>query len=323
MHKILDSVAKVVLSSKEVSINHEAIHQFCQTAKKDDLKFKLALENFILPGNNSVEREIAFCIVLEALMFSFWSDPQWCIHFSGKEYSGSIGMEMALKRALSEGVDILNPETLQNLSLESFGYIFRGNIEIPLAHERLQFLQKLGKIIIEKFNGTFTHIITLAQGNAEKIVGILVGDFAEIFADEGIYNNQKVYFYKRAQLVPIYLYQLSLIKSLPFSITGIEWLTGLADYKIPQLLREFNILNYSPNLSNKINSKIEFEFGSEEEVEIRANCIWAIHILTQKVKEKFSDYRVADIQVNELLWNQRSKITAYAKPYHRVRSIWY
>ncbi len=43
-----------------------------------------------------------------------------------------------------------------------------------------------------------------------------------------------------------------------------------ADYRVPQILRELSILNYSDQLAELIDSEIELEYSSEYEVEIRA-----------------------------------------------------
>ena len=43
-----------------------------------------------------------------------------------------------------------------------------------------------------------------------------------------------------------------------------------ADYRVPQILLHFKVLDYSQSLLTKIETKQEILFGSEEETEIRA-----------------------------------------------------
>ena len=43
-----------------------------------------------------------------------------------------------------------------------------------------------------------------------------------------------------------------------------------ADYRVPQILRELNILNYSDQLAQLIDKEAELEYSSDYEVEIRA-----------------------------------------------------
>lgn len=49
-----------------------------------------------------------------------------------------------------------------------------------------------------------------------------------------------------------------------------------ADYRVPQILREFDILTYSPKLAELIDSETELEYSSQYEVEIRAMTVLAV-----------------------------------------------
>jgi plasmid maintenance system killer protein len=60
------------------------------------------------------------------------------------------------------------------------------------------------------------------------------------------------------------------------SLIDKDTLTAFADYKVPQILRLQNILEYDHNLEEKIVKKIEILHDSEEEIEIRANTVQAI-----------------------------------------------
>ncbi|MEI7919057.1 MAG: queuosine salvage family protein [bacterium] len=100
------------------------------------------------------------------------------------------------------------------------------------------------------------------------------------FEDVSIYKNQNIYFYKLAQLVVSDRY--SLLPGTEFeSLIDKNSLTALADYKVPQMLRLQNILEYDNSLEEKIVKKIEIPHDSEEEIEIRANTVQAI----EKIKE--------------------------------------
>ena len=96
------------------------------------------------------------------------------------------------------------------------------------------------------------------------------------------WNGKEIYFYKRAQLAVYEVYRSTGIK-----ISGIENLTAFADYKIPQGLRKMGILSYSKELSEKVDSKKLIKRDSEEEIEIRANSIWAIEYMKDELKDKY------------------------------------
>lgn len=57
-----------------------------------------------------------------------------------------------------------------------------------------------------------------------------------------------------------------------------------ADYRVPQILRELNILKYSDHLCKLIDSETELEYSSEYEVEIRAVTIVAVEEILKKIK---------------------------------------
>ena len=58
-------------------------------------------------------------------------------------------------------------------------------------------------------------------------------------------------------------------------------LTMFADYRVPQILRSVGVLEYSTELSEKIDNYVEIIHGSLEEVELRACTIIAV----EKLKE--------------------------------------
>jgi hypothetical protein len=49
-----------------------------------------------------------------------------------------------------------------------------------------------------------------------------------------------------------------------------------ADYRVPQILNEYKILEYTKELQQTIENKVELCSGCEEEVEIRAATIIAV-----------------------------------------------
>ncbi len=60
------------------------------------------------------------------------------------------------------------------------------------------------------------------------------------------------------------------------SFTNQDALTMFADYRVPQILREFDIMSYSPELSELIDTNKELAYSSNYEVEIRAVTVIAV-----------------------------------------------
>lgn len=320
MKIILDSIQPVIKNSKHVRINRKAINDFSKTVTKKDLEGSEYNDETILK-HASEEEHVAYSVVYNSLNFCYWGEPKWTTTINKKNYDGSFGMLRALKRAIKEGYQILNPKYLSNISEKDLEKIFRGNTEIPLFRERLELLKQLGKIITVKFSSSFINVIKKGKGNATEIVKVLAKDFPIIFNDVANYQEKGVKFYKRAQLVPAHLFDLKKLGLLSLPITGYDELTAFADYKVPQLLRKFSILEYSKKLSEKIDNKIEIKAGSTEEIEIRANTIWAIELATREVKRKFP--QATAVKVDGIFWFRGQIKSPDDKPYHRTRTIWY
>jgi len=94
-----------------------------------------------------------------------------------------------------------------------------------------------------------------------------------------------------------------------------------ADYRVPQYLREMNILTYTPELSAAIDSKTQIPFGSEEEIELRACTVVAVDLLQQALREKGCDLLV--LELDWLLWQMGEKAKDEIAPHHRTLTIYY
>jgi hypothetical protein len=76
---------------------------------------------------------------------------------------------------------------------------------------------------------------------------------------------------------------------------------------------------YSPSLSATVDARVELAPGCDEEVEIRACTVVAVDRLASLLRERGRD--VDAPAVDSLLWWRGQGLAA--KPYHRVRTIWY
>jgi hypothetical protein len=100
-----------------------------------------------------------------------------------------------------------------------------------------------------------------------------------------------------------------------------EELTAFADYKLPQVLRHVGALIYSQGLAGKVDLMMPLEPGSEEEIEIRANTVWAVELICQEIKRLGNEVRASEI--DWLLWNLGQDDEFRAKPYHRTVTTFY
>jgi hypothetical protein len=141
------------------------------------------------------------------------------------------------------------------------------------------------------------------------------------YLDTAQYNGKEILFLKRAQLLVSDLNH-TLVSSGAAAIYKIEELTAFADYKLPQLLRHYQVLTYEAALAQRIDEQIELEAGSAEEVEIRAATIVAVELIRQEL-EKLGFVSSA-AAIDNKLWQLSQKLDkTKVKPYHRCRTVFY
>ena len=319
MNRILKTVENVTGSSKHVSIDYNNLDTFADSITSRELKGIQPL--FEKDDNLSLEQSIAFGFVYNAVNFSYWGEPKWVFTVNGEDRGGGIGMLYALKQAVGNGYNLLSAEYLSNMSLQDITYILQANVEIPLLKERLSMLRSLGAYISSGYNGSFTAFVERANWDAVKLVEMLADEMPDVFNDEETYNGSLVRFYKRAQLVPSHLHELWLLGVSERDMTNLDKLTALADYKVPQVLRKYGVIQYDTELTQKIDSEIELANGSDEEIEIRAVTVWAVELLTQRLNG--NGIKTNALEVDHALWFRGRQKLADDRPYHRTRTVWY
>lgn len=319
MNPVLESTKFVVENSNYVKINKDKINDFAKTFTREHTKHWWKDAPVDLSGLSDKEK-LHFLLVFDSLSFSYWGDPTWTIEYPGKKSnSASFCLIYCIKRALDEGKPILDPKYLAKLNRVELANILRANVEIPLLDERLKTINQVGSVLTKKYNADFSNMINEAGKDASKMVKLIVENFPS-FDDTSVYKGKTIFFYKRAQLLASDI-NLVFDKKGYGEFKNTNEITAFADYKLPQVLRKLGIFSYTQELAEKIDHKILIPKGSEEEVEIRANTIWAVELIKEKVREKIPD--IDSVRVNDHLWLSSGKIPTTEKPYHRARTTAY
>ena len=260
--------------------------------------------------------------VLDTINHCFWPDvgyPLWTIYYRGEALSGYWALAASLKRAMEEGIRIHQAETLASMDSQTLAHIFSGRGKIPLFKDRLANLRQAGQVLLDRFQGSFIHVLEEARGSPAELVSLLVRQFPS-FDDTASYHGKTVYFLKRAQL---------LIQDLWSTFSGESWgdfrdlwqLTAFADYKLPQVLRHLGLIHYRPTLAQCIQELMFIPPESPEEVEIRAATVWAVELIRQALTSR--GQKVTSAQIDNWLWNLGQEDTYRRLPYHRTRTIFY
>ncbi|KAL1673087.1 hypothetical protein EV122DRAFT_223442 [Schizophyllum commune] len=170
-------------------------------------------------------RVLDWIFLISSLNFSFWSEREgtnarygvewqesW-METKPKVFTGYWSLVAALNRALSEGIPIIDPKFYADEKAcpdELIAHVFRrapqSEEDIPLLQERVQIMRENGRILCEKFGGSFAgfidafHIRTKGQGTALDLVKMVTEAFPS-FRDETVFEGRRVCIWKRAQIL--------------------------------------------------------------------------------------------------------------------------
>lgn len=286
---------------------------------------------------DGTSRSVMYCFLLDTLNFSFWGSPKWGIEFKGNKLSGYWALAASLKRAAEENPRVLDAQFLANISPQELYDILRGRGQVPLIAERWRGVRELGTLLRDRWGGEATRFVESAQGDASRLAKMMAENFSS-FNDVAVYqvreqtkvspsthhrlthSLRQINLFKRAQILVADLHGAFGGKSWG-EFKNIDVLTAFADYKLPQILREWGILKYTPNLAKRVDAQIELEPGSGEEVEIRAATLWAVEFLRAALAAR--GRALMSIQVDWILWQASHGRISGMKPYHRVRTVFY
>lgn len=309
---------KAVEKAELVEINREKINALAK---------KLAKRNLVPPawpkkmhlGTKNEKQLLVYLIVLDSLNFCFWSKKKkWGIYYKNNPYNGYFALSLALKKFFEESPNKANFEYFSKISFLEFKKILTGDGRLELLEERCNILKAVSRVFIKKYQGDSKKFVLAAEGKAEKLVWKIANELP-FFNDVALYKNQKVYFLKRAQILVGDIWGAFGGKGIG-SFSGMDYLTAFSDYKLPQILSHFGVLEYDKKLEEKIKKRIIIKAGSKEEIEIRSATIWAVEYLKEALKKEGRDFY--SFQVDWFLWNDSQKIKM-AFPYHLTRSIFY
>jgi hypothetical protein len=216
----------------------------------------------------------------------------------------------------------LTAEALCRMDPVACAGIFHQSLEQPAVQELMQrfsrALRQLGRLLIADFGGRFLEMVAAAQGSAGRLVEILRR--MPYFEDRHSHRGRNIPFYKRAQLAAADL-SLAFCGQGPGAFDDLDQLTLFADNLVPHVLRMDGLLEYRPELLERIRAGFLISAGSAEEVEMRASAVHAVELLrsTPAARQR----GITAQQLDYLLWHRGQGKLYKAVPRHRTRTIFY
>jgi len=320
MWEVLETAKNVAKKSRQVQINKQALVRFSRKVLADGIEVPRWNSHYHFCGSG--EATVSYLLVLDSLNFCFWPAPgkaKWEIEYESRKLSGYYALAASLKGAIESGVPITNAEYLAELTLGELKQILGGQGELQLLEDRLQILNELGHVLLEEYEGQALKLVESAGRSAIRLALLLTEKLAS-FRDVAEYQGHKVFFYKRAQIFAADLHGAFDGKDRA-NFTDIDKLTAFADYKLPQVLRHLGIFDYGQALAQKVDQEIYLEPGCPEEVEIRANTIWAVELIRQELERMGKALRA--FEIDWILWNLGQHGKFKVRPYHRTLTMFY
>ena len=320
MEEVRDSILYVVERADHVWINPERLTHISKEIYAN--RPTIPTWDYTLHYFDATERTLYYLFVLDTINFCFWpkqGHKRWSIRVGGKELSGYYGLAAGLKGAFEKGYPLDDPTWLASLKIEDLEEILSGKGKLQLMEERVMALRELGTFFLDKWAGRPAKFVEACRASAVRLALWLASELPS-FADFSYYKGRKILFYKRAQLLAADLYCAFRGKGWG-RFLDMEELTAFADYKLPQVLRHMGILQYSPSLAKRIDSRELIPPGSPEEVEIRATTIWAVELLLEELGRLGLKMRA--FELDWILWNLGQQDVFRKKPYHLTITRFY
>lgn len=319
MFNVLEGAEYVMNLAKHVRINTDQIASVVAGVTDQDLELAA-----ISPAKRDLPLEVIIPLItaFNVVDYCFWAEkgqPKWTVERDGETIDGAMALFRCLEVEAVNNPDFISGKSLANLTAEELDRVLKGNVQIPMFVERLDCLHEAGRVLVEKFGSSFWKLYLDSQNNATKMTELLVDNFSS-FDDTAEYQSKRVGFYKRAQL-NAKMVSDALVRAGKEPFEALEQLTAFADYKVPQILRRLGILEYSEELASKVDTYQLIPKGSSEEVEMRAADVWAVKLMGDQLKPRYSFITASHVDC--LLWNRSQTKTKDEKPYHRTYTIYY
>ncbi len=312
MNNTYNEIKYVADNSQYVKINYPKLDEFIA---------ELGVPNYIhwFPQYNlnlTEKEQILLAFIIESLNFCFWQKPKYKVIYHGREEKGSEALFSKIIDEVEKNKNFLNINYLHSLSLPEFKNIFSGiDGELSLIDTRYELFLNTINTIYEKKDKFYEELFNV--GSDYELLNYITSNF-KYFNDCSEYKGKLIHFNKRATLLTNDLFHMSV--TIHNNIGNVNQLSGCADYGVPRTLRTYQILEYNEELSNYVDNEIEIEHDSEMEIEIRANMLYVLELIREKLREKGTI--INSVELDNIVWHMGRK-KPNTLPYHHTTTIFY
>lgn len=318
---VWDSAEFVISRAEHVCIDEQKLAALVQPVCARFAEGFDAVED-AFGSTGDLDRDINLVFFETAANFCFWAQgpsERWMFRHGDDVSGGWYGLRNAFAAALADGVPVYDAEYVANLTIPQAAELFRGEdgVQIPLLEQRVNNIVETAELLLRDYDGSAKKFVAACGYDAATIAREVTRQLAS-YRDGAWYAGRWVWILKRAQILANDLAQLTQ-KYPEFEIRGKNQLTIFADYRLPQVLEHYGVLQYSDTLQYKIDHEQLIASGSPEEIEIRAATL----VACRELGELCPNMSIADIDVSLWLLSQDARDSPDLRPHHRTVSYFY
>lgn len=321
---VTESLRPVIKNSRDVHTHYDKIVEIARWMAYEELP----MPNLAIPYGLEKTPDIAMDFVMvgntiDTAFTDFKTHVKFQTDYAGGHLSDSEAMFACLKRAMDNGIPVLDGKFLASITRDDMTKIFAGNMQMPMLDEKIAVLRQTGQVLAAKYGGRFYNFIHSCSprlyDNGNGLVERLAAEFPR-YNDVSMYDGHEVKFYKLTQLGFWQIYS-GLGPAGAFRLEDPQKMTAFADYIVPVALRLMGMTSYSPSLEHAINTYQMIPRDSTQEIEIRAHCLYATALLTDEInKIRPADQQIIIPQIDARLWTH---FHTTSWPHHLTRTIMY
>lgn len=282
---IRQMAADVILNSTDLLVINSDIVSTDLKRKLNEFRSSRSA-NLLSVQDLSPEDELGLSLFFNAVNFCY-RDPASGLDYQYRSHDGrQLRRTSAFFTALSESGIQWN-DVRQVAALEKYRWIETLQLKEPnrlyLGLERRERITGLAQFLLSKSYKTVTDFVAACQDDVLPIAAHLV--------ESGFFKDE---FLKRAQ-VGIKMLDSVLSARMQHGLAGMDLLTCMADYRIPQVFYNLGAVDLSPALHQLLESEKPVLSGSREELALRASVI----VIGCRMSELMN---INEAEVDTLLW---------------------
>ena len=181
---VLESLRPVIEHSRDIRTNYDKIVEVAGWMAYEELPMPKISVPFGL--EKTPEIAIDFVMVtntIDTAFTDFKTHVKFQVDYGGEHFYDADAMLACVKRAMDQGVPVLEGKFLAGVTKEQLAKIFAGNIEMPMLEEKMNVFHQVGEVLNAKYGGRFLNFVRSCPprlyDNGNGLIDRLVKEFPD------------------------------------------------------------------------------------------------------------------------------------------------